>query len=119
MHNFIFLYYGFLTILTQLVAFRELSVLFYGNELFLGTFLASWLFWVGLGSLAIKRLLNKTELLTKHFSSGFLALSFLLPVTILLIRLSKSLFYFGEFIGPVGTVLYTFMVMSSFSFVIG
>jgi predicted membrane-bound spermidine synthase len=119
MYNFIFLYYGFLAILTQLVLFRELLVLFYGSELFLGTFLSSWLFWAGLGSLLIWRLLKKERPAVKYFSYGFLAISLLFPAIILLIRVSKSAFAFGEFIGPLGTVLYTFSVMSALCFVIG
>ncbi len=105
--------------LTQLVVFRELSVLFYGSELFLGTFLSSWLFWVGSGSLLIQRLLRKERLAVTYFSYGFLAISLSFPAMILLIRASKSAFAFGEFIGPVGTVLYTFGVMSVLCFVIG
>ncbi|MDP2913314.1 MAG: hypothetical protein Q8N91_04835, partial [Candidatus Omnitrophota bacterium] len=119
MYNFIYLYYGLLTMLTQLVAFRELSVLFYGNELFLGTFLSSWLFWVGLGSMLARRLLKKDRPAAAYFSHGFLAISLLFPATILLIRASKGAFPFGEFIGPVGTVLYAFSVMSVLCFVIG
>jgi spermidine synthase len=38
---------------------------------------------------------------------------------ILLIRASRSAFAFGEFIGPAGTALYTFSVMSVLCFVIG
>ena len=119
MYNFIFLYYGLLALLTQLVVFRELSVLFYGNELFLGTFLSSWLFWVGLGSLLVRRLLKKERPIEAYFSYGFLATSLLFPSMILLIRASKSVFAFGEFIGPVGTACYTFSAMSVLCFVIG
>ncbi|MGA2775779.1 MAG: hypothetical protein ABSE81_06965 [Candidatus Omnitrophota bacterium] len=119
MYNFIFLYYGLLAILTQLVVFRELLILFYGSELFLGTFLSSWLFWVGLGSLLVQRLLKKEWPVEAYFSYGFLVISLLFPAMILLIRASKSVFAFGEFIGPIGTVLYTFSVMSVLCFVIG
>ncbi len=105
--------------LAQLVIFRELAVLFYGSELFLGTFLSSWLFWVGSGSLLVRRLLIKEHPLAADFSYGFLAISLLFPALILLIRISKNVFAFGEFIGPVGTILYTFGVMSIFCFVIG
>jgi len=119
MDNFIFLYYGFLAMLAQLVIFRELSVLFYGNELFLGTFLSSWLFWVGLGSLSVKRFLKKEGPAATYFAYGFLAISVLFPATILLIRISKSAFAFGEFIGPVGTVLCTFGIMGVLCFVLG
>lgn len=119
MYNFIFLYYGLLAMLAQLVIFRELSVLFYGSELFLGTFLSSWLFWVGLGSLLARRLLRKEGLPANYFSYGFLALSLSLPFVILSIRLSKGIFSLGEFIGPVATILFTFAAMSLVCFVIG
>lgn len=123
MINLIFIYYGFLALLSQLVTFRELSVLFYGSELFLGTFLSSWLFWVGLGSLSAKCLLKRGQSAQSrsvdYFSYGFLALSLLLPLTILFIRLSRGLFHFGEFIGPVETILFTFSVMSFSCFLIG
>ncbi len=120
MYNFIFLYYGLLAILTELVAFRELSVLFYGNELFLGTFLSSWLFWVGLGSLLARRLLKKERPSPEaYLSCAFLMVSLLFPAMILLIRASKGYFAFGEFIGPIETILYTFSVMGLLCFVIG
>jgi len=119
MNNLIFFYHGLLAMLAQLVIFRELAVIFYGNELFLGIFLASWLFWVGLGSLLAKRLSRKEKLSGKYFFSGFLALSILLPLIILFIRISKSLFSFGEFIGPLATVSYTFVIMGLLCFIIG
>jgi spermidine synthase len=127
MINLLFIYYGFLALLAQLVLFRELSVLFYGSELFLGTFLSSWLFWVGLGSLSAKRFLKRgqsavdgsTSLSVDYFSYGFLALSLLLPLTILFIRLSRGVFHFGEFIGPAEIILFTFSVMSFSCFLIG
>lgn len=118
-YNLIFWYYGFLAILTQLVVFRELSVLFYGSELFLGTFLSSWLFWVGLGARLARRLLAKGRSAVGYFAYGFLAVSVLFPAAVLFIRLSKSAFPFGEFIGPVGTVFYTFSVMSGLCLVLG
>ncbi len=119
MYNFIFIFHGLLAILTQLVIFRELSVLFYGNELFLGTFLSSWLFWVGMGSLWVRRLLLKAQLKVDYFAYGFLTISIFLPLLFLCIRLSKGLFAFGQLIGPLATISYTFLVMSGLCFVIG
>jgi len=118
-YNILFLYYGILTILTQLIVFRELSVLFLGNELFLGTFLSSWLFWVGLGSFSAGRLLKKGHSPEAYFSYAFLSASFLFPTLILLIRATRGILPFGEFIGPFGTVFYTFGIMSALCFVIG
>ncbi len=118
-YNLIFFYYGLAAMLAQLALFRELSVLFYANELFLGTFLSSWLFWVGLGSLLAKRLPKVRQFPKKYFSSAFFIISLLLPFTILLIRISKSVFSFGEFIGPLGATIFTFVVMSVLCFVFG
>ncbi len=119
MYNSIFFYQGFLAILAQLVIFRELAVLFYGNELFWGAFMASWLFWVGLGSSLTSRFIKKGREPEKYLSWGFLALALLLPAAVLFIRLSKSFFAFGEFTGPIGTVLFVFFLTSILCFVTG
>lgn len=119
MFNLTVIYYGLLAMLTQLVAFRELSVLFYGDELFLGTFLSSWLFWIGLGSFLARRLVRKSEDAVSYLSYAFLAESVLFPGMILAVRATKGYFAFGEFIGPLTTILYTFTVMGFICFVIG
>ncbi|MBU0547911.1 MAG: hypothetical protein KKH57_04040 [Candidatus Omnitrophica bacterium] len=67
----------------------------------------------------MRRLLKKERPIEAYFSYGFLATSLLFPSMILLIRASKSVFAFGEFIGPVGTACYTFSAMSVLCFVIG
>jgi len=72
-----------------------------------------------MGSLFARRLLKKGQPAAAYFSYGFLAISLLFPTMILLIRVSKGCFAFGEFIGPMATVLYTFGAMSLLCFVIG
>ena len=119
MFNFIYIFHGLLAILAQLLIFRELSLLFYGNELFLGTFMSSWLFWVGMGSLLIRRLLLREQHKVDYFAYGFLMISVFLPLVFLFIRLSKNIFSFGQMIGPLGTILYTFIVTGFICFVIG
>ncbi|HDZ76928.1 MAG TPA: hypothetical protein ENH41_02445 [Candidatus Omnitrophica bacterium] len=119
MYSFVFIFYGLFSMLAQLLILRELSVLFLGSELFLGTYLSSWLFWVGGGSLFIKRLLKNNKSYLTYFSYGFLALSILLPVVILFIRASRGIFSFGRLIGPFASVIFIFSVMSLICFVIG
>lgn len=119
MYILLIIYHGLFAMLAQLVILRELSIPFLGNELFLGTFLSSWLFWLGIGSLCVKHLLKPKEWHIKYFSYSFLILSVLLIMQILLIRLSQALFSFGSLIGPLGTVLFTFASMSVFCFVVG
>lgn len=118
-YKIIFIFYGLLAIIAQLLIFRELSALFYGSELFLGTFLSSWLFWTGLGSFSAKQVLKDGKHSEKSFSYSFLALAISLPLEILLIRLSRNIFSFGEFVGPSVTVFYTFAVMSFLCFLLG
>ena len=48
---FSFVTLGISSLIAQVLLFRELMVVFYGNELFVGWILFSWLLWVGLGSL--------------------------------------------------------------------
>ncbi|MGB9706647.1 MAG: hypothetical protein ACPLXP_01040 [Microgenomates group bacterium] len=57
---------GLISILGQAVILREITSLFYGNEIFYGLGLGSWLLFVGLGSFLgtkIKFLKNKTKIL--------------------------------------------------------
>jgi len=98
------------------LVFRELSGLFYGNELFLGTFLSSWFFWVGCGSLLARRLKKNTG---QYFTYFFLLLAVLLPIEILLIRAFQGFFEFGHLIGPIKTIFFTFGLMSFLSLAIG
>ena len=41
---------GITSITAQVLLMRELSVIFYGNELSLGVMLGVWLFWTAVGS---------------------------------------------------------------------
>ena len=41
---------GLSSMIGQLILMRELLIVFYGNEISIGIILASWLFWVSIGS---------------------------------------------------------------------
>ena len=45
----------------QAVLIREALVVFYGNEISLGAFYAGWLFWIGVGSVAVLALLRRPD----------------------------------------------------------
>ncbi|MFH1460953.1 MAG: hypothetical protein ABIF84_00825 [Patescibacteria group bacterium] len=79
---------GFTCLISQVILLRELMVSFYGNEFFLGLILAAWLFWVGLGSYWLAKLFKKQSL--KIVLSCHILAVFLLPLLIILIRLSKT-----------------------------
>lgn len=118
MLNFTFFYYGLFTIIAQLLILREVAFLFFSNELFLGTYLAAWLFWVGLGSLFVKRLL-KDRPAKSLLRYSFLALSVFLPIQILAIRFLKNVFSFGMVAGPLTMIAFVMAVMAPFCFIIG
>jgi spermidine synthase len=46
---------GLVSILSQVIVLRELTISFYGNEFFIGIVLAAWLAWVALGSAVPRR----------------------------------------------------------------
>lgn len=75
---------GVVSILGQTVLLREMAILFYGNELFYGLGLGTWLLLTGLGSLLATRLdlLKKTKFVW-FLQSG---LFFLLPLLIIVLR---------------------------------
>ncbi|OGD37779.1 MAG: hypothetical protein A2V45_13270 [Candidatus Aminicenantes bacterium RBG_19FT_COMBO_58_17] len=87
---------GFLATSFQILLLREFAAYFSGNELTLGIILASWLLWVGLGSLAAgraKSFPNRTFL--------YLSVITLFPFALLAVRFSRFLFHLlpGEIVG--------------------
>lgn len=75
---------------------REFSAYFSGNELTLGIILASWLLWVGMGSLAAGRMKPLPDR-----SALFFVVIFLFPFALLAVRFSRFLFHLlpGEIVG--------------------
>jgi len=88
-----FILLGLAATLGQILFLRELIVLFSGNEITLGIALASWLVGTGLGSMLVKWL-RKIEL--SYFLLSFSLLSLILPISIILIRLTKPILGLGE-----------------------
>jgi predicted membrane-bound spermidine synthase len=94
---------GVLAQVAQALLVRELLVVFYGNEVSLGAFFASWLFWVGVGSLAVipTGVFRHTEVARRPRRGGAVgqgsllvailgALPWLLGLQILAARLSRG-----------------------------
>lgn len=84
---------------TQIIVLRECLAIFYGSELTVGLVLFFWLLWTGLGSLVGGRLclnLFPTPLARFRLVFVFVVLyAFLLPLTVLWVRMSRSLFGVG------------------------
>ena len=113
---------------SQIVLMRELLIVFYGNELSFGITLASWLFWVGFGSLCIARWIAgkiKNEIVV--FSLCEISLAFLLPLSVFWTRLIPAVLKFspGEIMGvlPMGISAFILLapicILSGFLFTLG
>ncbi len=77
---------GFTAMASQIILMRELLIVFFGNELSIGFILASWLIGGAIGSLLLGRLADRIHQRAGVFSLCQLALSILLPLSILAIR---------------------------------
>ncbi|OIO37903.1 MAG: hypothetical protein AUJ71_04245 [Candidatus Omnitrophica bacterium CG1_02_49_16] len=108
-----FFVYGFVSLCAQLLLLRELGVLFYGNELFIGFSLGLWLLWVGAGNWAGRRFPAAA------FPWLLTILAFALPIEITLIRFSKTCFGFGMIPGPVETLMTTAVLLFPLCFISG
>ena len=82
---------GFAAMLAQVLMLRELIVAFCGNELVLGIALACWLFWTGLGSLALSRLLapRGAEDARGWMAIALAAAGLALPIAMVIVRLAR------------------------------
>ncbi len=78
--------------LTQVVLVRELLMVFHGNELSIGIAMASWLLWVGLGSLAATRIPERVARTPAAATLVTLGLLAAMPATLLALRRVRDLF---------------------------
>lgn len=82
---------GMGVIIAQIVLLRELIRALAGNELAAGIMLSCWLFWTGIGSLCSGRWADRVKYKARAFSSLGIAISILLPIILLLLRLLRPL----------------------------
>ena len=69
---FLIFCYGLFTIAAQTLLFREFITTFQGNDISVGLFFASWLFWIGLGAMLAYRPSKITGRLLKRIDLLFL-----------------------------------------------
>ncbi len=93
---------GFTASIGQILVLRELLVLFYGNELSTGVVLACWMIWTGAGSRIAAQWSRKNSTGPGMLAAGIGLLSLSLPVTILWIRVVRTLWGIpaGELVSP-------------------
>ncbi|MBU1147345.1 MAG: fused MFS/spermidine synthase, partial [Candidatus Omnitrophica bacterium] len=112
---------GLTSMVGQIIIIRELIVVSYGNELSLGIILASWLFWVSIGSLVFGRVVDKIKFKETLLSIIQLAASIALPLHIFLIRNIKSLLHIspGEIMGFPSIFISSFLSLSAICTLLG
>ena len=93
---------GLVSIVSQVIVLRELTISFYGNEFFIGVVLAAWLAWVALGSTAPRRPASRWVLLALQILAVVL-----LFVEIFAIRYIKGA---TGFPGEIPNLLFAFFV---------
>ena len=119
--SFALLLIGFVAIVGQILLIRELLVIFYGNELSTAIILASWLIWTSLGSATLGRIADAITNKHRVFGLVQLVLAFLLPSSIVAVRLSKILWSIpvGEVIDLTTMMGISFAILAPFCFLSG
>jgi hypothetical protein len=107
---------GFSAVIGQVVLLRELMVVFNGNEMSLGIFLATGLFWTAAGSIKCGTFALHRGNTRRMVAMLECLLGFSLPATILALWASKSLFQSvaGELVGPIPELLASLGCLSVF-----
>ena len=86
---FSFAVLGITSLIGQVILIRELIIVFYGNEFFIGWVLFSWLLWVGLGSLAAGKFIGRSPRASLGLILCHIAVAVLLPTSMFLSRCSR------------------------------
>lgn len=107
---------GFTSVVSQTLLIREFLISFYGNELSVGVILASWLFWVTVGSWGLGRLADRLSGKVDLFICTQTLIWLILPLEIILVRLSKNFIGvgLGEIVGFLPMLYSSFIILAPF-----
>lgn len=105
----------------QVLLLRELIVVFYGNETAYAVILASWLFWIAVGSSLTSLMINNVKSSRRFLIIFLSACYFFVPATLVAVRLLRVLLdsRAGEIIGLTPMVFVSFTVLAPLTFVLG
>jgi spermidine synthase len=108
---------GFNALIAQIIYIREFLVIFSGNEISLGIILGNWLFWTALGSM----LAGRIQAIERGLKIEILLITILIPLNILIIRLSKLIIQPtpGEIPGILAIFGSTFLILAPVCFALG
>jgi len=111
---------GISSVISQLIIIRELIISFYGNEFFIGWTLFSWLFWVGMGSLFLNKII-KERFIPKITVIAHILIALFIGLEIFLIRFSRILTagQTGQIPNLIPALLYSFFILAPFCLILG
>jgi len=100
---------------------REFLTVFYGNEIVYAIILASWLFWVALGSFTVSRLTAIVRTPSFILSILFLINALLIPLNVISVRLLRVVLDIpsGQIIALTPIVVSAFVVLMPLTFIFG
>lgn len=112
---------GFTSIIAQVVLLRELITVFYGNETAYGVILASWLFWICVGSFLITRWIAIIKNLHCWIIISQISSVFLLLITVFIVRYLKNFLGLqpGEIIGVIPMSWSVFILLAPLTIILG
>lgn len=112
---------GFASIISQIIVFRELLSVFYGNELCLGILFCVWLLWVGLGSKLGNIISNSRNFFLKNLSLWYFLLALFSIFTVLGIRYSRIILNIlpGEIIGFMPMLGFILVILAPLCLILG
>ncbi|MFH0888424.1 MAG: fused MFS/spermidine synthase [Planctomycetota bacterium] len=116
-----FIWLGFIAIIAQTLCFRELMVIFFGNELCLGIIFTAWLLGITLGAFLASFIADKIKSSASLLTALLLLIVFILPFQVYFIRLIRLIINIpiGQHIPFFETVYMSFITVMPFSIIIG
>ncbi|MBN1351476.1 fused MFS/spermidine synthase [candidate division KSB1 bacterium] len=113
--------YGFIAIIAQIVLLRELTALFYGNELTMGMFLGAWLFWTSVGSGFLARFVRLLSQKYRFFVNALMvwAIGFILTLFVCRISFFATGISIGEITGFLPIFVIPFVALAPFCLLSG
>ncbi len=100
---------------SQVILFRELAVVFLGQEIALGVALSAWLLWTGAGAIHSVGSSDAGRVLSARLGAA----ACVLPLSALLIRCSRLLIPAGHLPGLLATVLLPFVLLAAPCWLLG
>ncbi len=116
-----FIWLGFIALIAQTIALRELLVVFFGNELCLGIIFTAWLLGITIGAFIVSFITDRVKSTAWILTIILFLITLALPMQIGYIRTSRALLDIplGQHIPFFETLYMSFLLVVPFSILIG